>query len=170
MISDLIRIINKLTNFDDSLALQNSKLKFRNSTYEMQIEQITPQLTWRLRRDVLYPNQQLAEMGLAEDGDGIHFGAFKDNKLAGVVSLFQKGTEFQFRKLAVEPSFQHMGVGSELLQYITDYAKENGGTRIWCNARTSAIGFYSKFDFIQTGPPFSRGGIDYEIMEKKISI
>ncbi|HEY2582066.1 MAG TPA: GNAT family N-acetyltransferase [Mucilaginibacter sp.] len=134
------------------------------------VEQITPQLTWRLRRDVLYPNQQLAEMGLDEDNEGVHFGAFKDNKLAGVVSLFQKGTDFQFRKLAVELSFQKMGVGSDLLQYITNYAKENGGTRIWCNARISAIGFYLRYGFAQTGALFSKSGNDYEIMEKAISI
>ncbi|HEY4326649.1 MAG TPA: GNAT family N-acetyltransferase [Mucilaginibacter sp.] len=132
------------------------------------IEQIRPELTWRLRRDVLYPNQLLAEMGLDEDEEGVHFGAFKDNKLAGVVSLFQKGTDFQFRKLAIEPSFQKMGVGRDLLQYITNYAKENGGTRIWCNARTSAIGFYLKYSFAQTGTLFSKSGNDYEIMEKTI--
>src|SRR5471030_284849 len=104
----------------------------------MHIEQITPELTWRLRRDVLYPNQKIFEMELDEDKDGIHFGAFKDDKLAGVVSLFQKGTDFQFRKLAVDPSTQKMRVGNNLLQNITTYAKRNGGTRIWCNARTSA--------------------------------
>ena len=136
----------------------------------MHIEQITPQLTWRLRRDVLYPDQKLADMELDEDRDGIHFGAFKNDKLAGVVSLFQKGTDFQFRKLAVERSVQKMGVGNNLLQYIINYAKENGGTRIWCNARTSAIGFYLKYGFIQTGKLFSKSGNDYEIMEKAISL
>jgi phosphoribosylformimino-5-aminoimidazole carboxamide ribotide isomerase len=132
------------------------------------IEQITPELTWRLRRDVLYPNQKIFEMEMDEDRDGIHFGAFKDNKLTGVVSLFQKETDFQFRKLAVESSMQKMGVGNNLLQYITTYAKENGGNRIWCNARTSAIGFYLKYDFVQTGSLYSKNGVDYEIMEKKL--
>jgi predicted GNAT family N-acyltransferase len=134
----------------------------------MHIEQITPELTWRLRRDVLYPNQKIFEMELDEDKEGIHFGAFKDNKLVGVVSLFQKGADFQFRKLAVDPLVQKMGVGNSLLQYITTYSKENGGTRIWCNARTTAIGFYLKYNFLQTGNLYSKNGFDYEIMEKAL--
>jgi GNAT superfamily N-acetyltransferase len=132
------------------------------------IEQITPELTWRLRRDVLYPGQKMFEMEMEEDINGIHFGAFKDDKLAGVVSLFQKGTDFQFRKLAVNPFVQKMGIGNNLLQYVTRYAEENGGTRVWCNARLSAIGFYLKSDFLQTGKLFSKNGYDYEVLEKII--
>jgi GNAT superfamily N-acetyltransferase len=132
------------------------------------IEQITPELTWRLRRDVLYPGQKIFEMEIAEDIDGIHFGAFKDDKLAGVVSLFQKGGDFQFRKLAIEHSVQKTGIGGSLLKYITEYVLENGGTRIWCNARNTATGFYLKAGFIQTGELFSKSGYDYEIMEKRL--
>jgi GNAT superfamily N-acetyltransferase len=132
------------------------------------IEQITPELTWRLRRDVLYPGQKMFEMEMEEDINGIHFGAFKDDKLAGVVSLFQKGTDFQFRKLAVNPFVQKMGIGNNLLQYVTRYAEENGGTRVWCNARLSAIGFYLKSNFLQTGKLFSKNSYDYEVLEKII--
>jgi len=135
----------------------------------MHIEQITPELTWRLRRDVLYPNQKIFEMEMDEDKEGIHFGAFKDDKLAGVVSLFQKGTDFQFRKLAVDPSVQKTGVGSSLLNYITQHAIDNGAARIWCNARSTATGFYLKAGFIQTGKLFSKNEYDYEVMEKNLT-
>ncbi|WP_259068170.1 GNAT family N-acetyltransferase [Mucilaginibacter sp. X4EP1] len=130
------------------------------------IEQITPILTWQLRRDVLYPNEFKHNMGLAEDEDGIHFGAFKDNKLVGIISLFQNGADFQFRKLAIDPSTQKMGVGNSLLQWVINYARENGGNRIWCNARDTAFGFYLKAGFAFTGQVFSKGSINYEIMEK----
>jgi GNAT superfamily N-acetyltransferase len=133
-----------------------------------EIEQITPELTWRLRRDVLYPSMKLFEMELEQDTYGTHFGAFNDVKLVGVVSLFQKGADFQFRKLAVDPSLQKTGVGSSLLKYITEYAQENGGTRIWCNARVNATGFYLKSGFVQTGKLFSKNGHDYEVMEKAL--
>jgi GNAT superfamily N-acetyltransferase len=132
------------------------------------IEQITPELTWRLRRDVLYPSQKMFEMEMEEDTYGIHFGAFNDVKLTGVVSLFQKGYDFQFRKLAVDPTFQKMGIGNGLLKYITDYAQENDGKQIWCNARVTAIGFYLKAGFLQTGNLFSKNGFDYEVMEKEL--
>lgn len=130
------------------------------------IEQITPYLTHRLRRDVMYPEKKVFEMEMPDDNDGIHFGAFKENKLVGVVSLFQEGTVFQFRKLAVDTSLQKTGIGNALLTYAIDYAIETGGTRIWCNARDSAIGFYLKAGFSKTGKLFLKDGIDYAIMEK----
>jgi GNAT superfamily N-acetyltransferase len=133
------------------------------------IEQIRQELTWRLRRDVLYPDQMIHNMGLEEDEHGMHFGSFKDNKLAGVVSLFQNGTDFQFRKLAVDPSVQKMGIGSGLLTYITEHAQAEGGTRIWCNARDTATGFYLKAAFTHTGERFSKNGFNYEVMEKAIT-
>ena len=132
------------------------------------IEQIPPHLTHRLRRDVMYPGKNIFEMEMEEDADGIHFGAFRDDKLVGVVSLFQQGTDFQFRKLAVNLLFQKMGIGNSLLKQVTVYARENGGTRLWCNARVFAIGFYLKAGFLQTGKFYSKNGIDYEVMEKAI--
>ena len=132
------------------------------------IEQIRPELTWRLRQQVLYPAQKLYEMELDEDNEGIHFGAFTEDKLVGIISLFQHDTSFQFRKLAVAADMQHAGIGSSLVNYVIAYAEENGGTRIWCNARLEATGFYLKQGFEQTGNLFTRKGIDYEIVEKML--
>jgi GNAT superfamily N-acetyltransferase len=132
------------------------------------IEQIRPELTWRLRRDVMYPEQEVFEMELEDDGNGIHFGAFMDDKLAGVISLFQNGPDFQFRKLAVDKQVQNMGIGSQLLQQVIDHARENGGRHIWCNARDSAFDFYLKAGFNHTGEQFSKNGHQYGIMEKAI--
>jgi len=134
------------------------------------IEQIRPEHTWQLRRDILYPGMMKHEMEMEEDADGIHFGLFTNNKLAGVVSLFQNGTAFQFRKLAVDTSFQHKGLGTSLVNYITKYAEENSGTLIWCNARVDAVVFYLKLGFAQTGRFFTKKGIDYEVMEKPITL
>lgn len=134
----------------------------------MQIEQIRPELTWRLRQKVLYPQQKLYEMEMEEDNDGLHFAAFKDNSIVVVISLFQRGDDFQFRKFAVDESLQNMGIGSYMLKYISDFVVLNGGRRIWCNARISAINFYLKAGFKQTGQIFSKNGFDYEIVEKLI--
>jgi len=132
------------------------------------IEQIRPELTWHLRQKVLYPAQKLYEMELDEDHDGIHFGAFTDNKSVAIVSLFDRNGDFQFRKLAVDPDYQGKGVGNALLTYITDFAKAAGGTRIWCNARSTATGFYDKNGFSYTGESFSKNSFDYEIWEKRL--
>lgn len=132
------------------------------------IEQIRPELTWRLRQEVLYPAQKLYEMELDEDQEGIHFGAFTDNKLVGIISLFQTDKSFQFRKLAVLTEYQKMGIGNALLQRVEEFAESESGTVIWCNARLSAIGFYMKAGYSHTGKLFSKNGFDYEILEKQI--
>jgi GNAT superfamily N-acetyltransferase len=129
------------------------------------IEQIRPELTWRLRRKVLYPNEPLFKMEMEEDYHGWHFGAFTDDALVAVVSLFQNDTDFQFRKLAVSAVMHGQGVGKALLQHLVNFSRAQGATRIWCNARDVAIGFYLKQGLKQTGELFSKNGIDYEIME-----
>ncbi|MFD1258173.1 GNAT family N-acetyltransferase [Mucilaginibacter terrae] len=133
---------------------------------DLHIEQIRPELTWRLRRDVLYPHEPLYVIATEEDNYGIHFGCFYKDRLIGVVSLFQHVNEFQFRKFAVAQQMQYKGVGNTLLQYIINFATLQGGKRIWCNARLSAIGFYYKAGFSSAGQTFSKNNFDYEILEK----
>jgi GNAT superfamily N-acetyltransferase len=130
------------------------------------IEQIRPELTWRLRQQVLYPAQKLYEMELEEDNEGVHFGAFTDSALVGIISLFQHDTVFQFRKLAILPEFQKIGIGNSLLSRVEEWALSENGTLIWCNARLSAIGFYMKAGYSHTGKLFSKNGNEYEILEK----
>ncbi|GGH16099.1 GNAT family N-acetyltransferase [Mucilaginibacter phyllosphaerae] len=134
----------------------------------LSIEQITPHLTWQLRRDVLYPGEYKHDMEMEEDNHGYHFGAFTNNKLVAVVSLFQNGTDWQFRKFAVDAGLQGQGVGRQLLNYITNFVLQEHGKRLWCNARLSATGFYSKFGFTQTGQNFIKKGIGYVVMEKNL--
>jgi len=134
------------------------------------IEQIRPELTWRLRQRILYPEQKLYEMEMEEDNNGLHFAAFKDNAIVSVVSLFAKGDDYQFRKFAVDDSLQNMGIGRQMLEHITQFAKTNGAKRLWCNARISAIGFYLKAGFEHTGQLFTRHGFDYEILEKDLTL
>jgi len=120
-----------------------------------------------MRQKVLYPAQKLYEMEMDEDNHGYHFGAFMGNELVGVVSLFQNGDDFQFRKFAVDESVQGKGIGKTMLKHLMDFAINENAKRLWCNARVSAIGFYLKHGFTHTGQLFSKNGFDYEILEMK---
>jgi GNAT superfamily N-acetyltransferase len=133
------------------------------------IEQIRPELTWKLRRDVMYPDKNIPDMRMEEDNDGYHFAAFNDKYIIGVVSLFHEGADFQFRKFAVANDEQGKGIGTTLLNYVLNFAIAMGAKRIWCNSRVTAIRFYQRFGMVQTGKTYSNIGIDYEVMEKIIS-
>jgi GNAT superfamily N-acetyltransferase len=130
------------------------------------IEQISPELTWRIRRDVLYPGQPLDKIRLLEDDQGIHLGLFDENKLISILSYFISENSIQFRKFATLEAYQGKGYGSELLNYLLEISSKEGFELIWCNARRNASNFYSKFGFVETDQSFQKDGIDFVIMEK----
>lgn len=135
----------------------------------LSIEQIPPRITWRLRKDVLYPDLQLQDMQMKEDNHGYHFGAFEDNKLVGVVSLFKHADDWQFRKLAVVADGQGKGIGTKILAYITAFVERENGTILWCNARLSATAFYEKLGYIKVDKEFYKNGVDYIRMQKSLA-
>lgn len=132
------------------------------------IEQITQELTWKLRQKELYPDLPIEAIKLPEDDLGVHLGLFYENRLVTVVSLFENNNQLQFRKLATDSRYQNKGLGSKMINYVLDYAKERNLEKVWCNARSTATGFYLKLGFVYTGSKFSKNGIDYVIMEKTL--
>ncbi|ATP58843.1 GNAT family N-acetyltransferase [Pedobacter ginsengisoli] len=136
---------------------------------EVHIEQIRTDLTWRIRHEVMYPDLPFDAIKLANDEEGIHFGLFVGNQLASVVSLFNKGNIYQFRKFATIVELQGKGYGSLLLDHIISFVKTFGAIKLWCNARVSAIPFYNKFGFIQTDKISTNNGIDFVIMELELN-
>ncbi len=133
------------------------------------IEQIPAVLTLKLRQAELYPDSSLMEMQLEEDEQGVHFGLFHKNQLIAVVSCFLRGKEMQFRKFATTKGYQQKGFGTALLTYIIEFAKKEGIKKIWCNARTSATGFYKKSGMGETDEFFIKNGVDYVIMIKELN-
>ena len=131
----------------------------------IRIEQVPAHVVWPVRHQVMYPNKEFDSIKLADDDLGIHLALFAKDELVSVISLFKKGSELQFRKFATKQEFQGKGYGSQLLAYVIQYANQQSMTRIWCNARKSAAGFYRKFGFQETGKTFRKNEIDYVIME-----
>lgn len=130
------------------------------------IEQIPAELTWQIRRQVLYPDNEPDYSKLPDDDEGMHLGLFDNNTLISVVSLFKKEKTMQFRKFATLQQFQGKGYGSELLNYLLDISIAEGCDHIWCNARKNASEFYSKFGFSETDYKFQKNGHDFVIMQK----
>lgn len=130
------------------------------------IEQIPPELTWRIRHQVLYSDQEFAKAILDNDEEGMHLGLFDQNKLISVVSLFRHGKVMQFRKFATLEAYHRQGYGTELLNYLIGIAQSEACTKIWCNARKDASGFYAKFDFSETEKNYHKDGHDFVIMER----
>ncbi|HVI47565.1 MAG TPA: 1-(5-phosphoribosyl)-5-[(5-phosphoribosylamino)methylideneamino]imidazole-4-carboxamide isomerase [Chitinophaga sp.] len=132
----------------------------------MNISKITADDTLQLRRDVLYPNEELSAVKVDGDEDGLHFGVFENGQLVTVVSLFLSGKETaQFRKLATHPAAQGKGYGKAILAHLVSVCRNEKVKLLWCNARDTAATFYEQLGYYRKGDYFVKGGINYVRME-----
>lgn len=134
----------------------------------MIIKEIQASDTWKIRHEVMWPDQPFEFVQLDEDNSGFHFGVFTDDKLVSIVSCFIEGNEMQFRKLATLEEFQGKGIASHLLKHILQFAKDKNLQKVWCNARTNKKSFYEKFGLYDTYETFIKAGQEFTIMEIKL--
>jgi len=134
----------------------------------IKIEQITYQLAWQIRHEVMWPNEPLAFIQLDKDPEGLHYGLFDQNRLWFVVSVYLEDTTAQFRKFATRTERQGKGYGTALLNYMLEDIKTFGAQRIWCNARADKLAFYEKFGMIATHEKYEKKGIQFVIMTKEL--
>ena len=124
---------------------------------------ITAAETWPLRLAVLRPGRPIeAAQFPGDDAETTrHFGAFRDGSLLGIASLYlaempeQPGLRaFQLRGMATALEARGLGLGCALVHACLAFTREQGAQMVWCNARTSAAGFYSKLGFETVGGEF----------------
>lgn len=92
-----------------------------------------------------------------------HFGAFlSDGTQVGVASIYpaplpeapEISGAWQLRGMATLPEVRGQGAGRALLQACMEAARAEGGTLLWCNARTGALDFYRKYGLTVVGEEF----------------
>ena len=98
------------------------------------IPSLTTEQTYLLRHTVLWPDKPFEYVKIENDEEGHHFGAFRDDELVAVISLFVNGNESRFRKLAARPDCQRQGIGTLLLNHVVAEAKRLGAATLWCDA------------------------------------
>lgn len=122
-------------------------------------------LSWQdcipLRHSVLWPDKPPAFCEVEGDCTATHFGAFEDDKLVSVLSLFQHGDAIRLRKFATAEDYQGQGIGSALLNHALAYSRNMGASRFWCDAREASLGFYQRFGLEAEGERFYKGDIPY---------
>jgi GNAT superfamily N-acetyltransferase len=128
----------------------------------LEARRIRPHETWVLRQSVLRPHQDIREMAWDGDteADAVHVGGFADGVLRAVATLLNRpppepgsrpgltrafdGPARQLRGMATAPEARGFGLGRGLLRWCMEQAARDGARLLWCNARTSAVGFYEK--------------------------
>jgi GNAT superfamily N-acetyltransferase len=124
--------------------------------------------TRALRQRVLRPHQRPEELVYPGDDapDTLHLAVYVNGEQVGVASLYREPMPgesdprvWRLRGMAVTPALQRGGHGRALLEACIAHAKGRGGTRLWCNARTTAAGFYTRLGFEVQGAEFELPGI-----------
>lgn len=147
---------------------------------ETEIRRLPVEAIRPLRAAVLRPGRPLEDA--VWDGDDLpttwHFGAVDAaGSIVGVASLLQRssphreGPAWQLRGMAVAPEHQGRGVGQNLLRGALREITAEGIGWCWCNARTTAAGFYVREGFVVVGAPFDLPGIGPHVrMERLLAV
>ncbi|GLX78543.1 N-acetyltransferase [Thalassotalea insulae] len=127
----------------------------------MKIQKITWQQALPVRHCVLWPTKPLSFCKITSDETADHYGAFINDKLVCVASIYIDGDNARLRKFATLPAFQSRGVGSKVIEHIVSELKKLKISYFWCDARTTALTFYQKFGLDVQGPEFTKSGLPY---------
>lgn len=121
-----------------------------------------------LRHKVLRAGRPIAECTYQEDAvEGcFHVASFDEDKVIGIASFYPESHALEpskhawrLRGMATDPEYRHQGVGAQLLHHGILQCSQKGGEVLWCNARTEAVPFYSKLNFVIKGDEFQLPGI-----------
>jgi len=144
----------------------------------IQIKEIPSKETYSVRQPVLRKGKPIESCIF--EGDDLetthHFGLFDNEKLIGIISLFEKinpifaeKNQVQIRGMAVLETQQKKGFGETLVKHCETYCNESKINLIWFNARTAALGFYKKMEYQPLGEPFNIKDVgEHYLMFKKL--
>lgn len=119
------------------------------------------QEAFKIRKEVFVVEQKVDESEEYEyEEESTHFIAMVNNEYAGTARwrLTDKGVKLE--RFAVKKDFRSLGVGSRLLSsIINDIPTEHH--YLYLHAQLTAMGLYSKYNFIAEGEMFEEAGIQH---------
>lgn len=126
------------------------------------IRAVDPAVTRALRRRVLRPHESLEELATHEP-PGVHavaaFSQDGDLVACGFVCPDGGPGAWRVRGMATDPRHRGRGLGARILAELVEHAVAQGATRVWCNARTPAVGLYARAGFEPESDEFEIPGI-----------
>ncbi|WP_199609512.1 GNAT family N-acetyltransferase [Flocculibacter collagenilyticus] len=131
----------------------------------MEIKTISWEQAIPLRHRVLWPSKTPEFCYVEGDEEGLHFGAFIDEVLVCVASVYVHQNKARLRKFATDVRYQQQGIGSKMLNHIIQSLKASGLAYFWCDARETASGFYSRFGMHKSSERFYKSDVAYFKME-----
>jgi predicted GNAT family N-acyltransferase len=132
------------------------------------VDEVDPEVTYELRGAILRPNGGEVTWAGDEDAETFHLAArTPDGRVVGVVRFSSAPcpwrplatASWQLRGMATDTAVRGSGAGRALLEDGLARVAARGGDLVWCDARTSAAGFYERFGFEVVTGEFDKPGI-----------
>jgi predicted GNAT family N-acyltransferase len=109
------------------------------------------------------------EEELELEKEHIHIAGFLGQEICTTAVLVPEGNTTKMQRVATKASFQNKGIGSLMMAFCEEYAREHGYGSVYCHARGTAIPFYLKNQYALEGDPFDEDGIPHHKMRKILS-
>ncbi len=104
------------------------------------------------------------------EGSSFHFGAWQAQQLVACLVLTPESSGgVRMRQVAVEPSHQNQGLGTQLVRAAEEFARARGFREITLHAREAAIPFYERLGYEAYGQPFIEVTVAHRAMRKLLS-
>ncbi len=101
-----------------------------------------------------------------KDPELLHFCLYDKDRLMAYLRTEEKGKILHIGRVAVATELRKKGYGRKLLDYLCEYAKENGFEIVELSAVKTARGFYEKAGFLAEGDYYMETGVPHIYMKK----
>jgi N-acetylglutamate synthase-like GNAT family acetyltransferase len=111
----------------------------------------------------------LYDENLKAEKDDFHIGAYANGHLVGVLILTKQSVkEIKMRQVAVSEQWRSLKVGTALVRYAEQYAKNKGYETVLMHARKTAREFYLKLGYESVDEEFLEINIPHYCMRKSL--
>jgi predicted GNAT family N-acyltransferase len=80
--------------------------------------------------------------------------------------LVPEGKDYKMQRVVVKQGMQDSGIGSKMMEFCEDYARNQNIRSVYCHARDSAVNFYLKNGYLAEGDYFDEDTIPHLKMRK----
>ncbi len=106
---------------------------------------------------------------LEDEKENMLIAAFEDDDILGCCMLVEKDTEIaRLRQMAVLNNLQGKGVGTAILQFAENLARDRGYKKIMMHARKNTTDFFEKSGYKISGNEFIELTIPHYVMIKEL--
>ena len=103
------------------------------------------------------------------ESDLIHVAGFEGGRLCATCLLVPEGDAVRMKRVAVDPALQGAGIGTAMLRFCEDLARDRGSRELYAHARDTAVRFYENAGYATEGDYFDEIGIPHIVVRRSLT-